>query len=42
MVLCKNKVKWKAGEREELYSIEKNKVWIKTPVPTGIKVIPPK
>ena len=28
------------GEREELKSIEENKVWIKTPVPTGTKVIP--
>jgi hypothetical protein len=39
MFLCKNKVKWKTGEREELNSIAENKVWIKTPVPTGTKVM---
>ena len=39
MLLCKDKVKWQAGEREELNSIEQNEVWMKTPVPTGTKVI---
>ena len=40
MFLCKEKVKWKTGEREELNSIEENEVGMKTPVPTGTKVIP--
>ena len=40
MLLCKDKVKWQAGNREELNSIEENEVWMKTPVPTGTKVIP--
>ena len=40
MLLCKDKVKWETGEREELNSIEENEVWMKTPVPTGTKVIP--
>ena len=40
MFLCKDKVKWKTGEREELNSIEEKEVWMKTPVPTGTKVIP--
>jgi hypothetical protein len=39
MLLCKDKGKRKAGEREELNSIEENEVWMKTPVPTGTKVI---
>ena len=40
MLLCKDKVKWETCEREELNSIEQNEVWMKTPVPTGTKVIP--
>ena len=40
MLLCKDKVKWETGEREELNSIEEKEVWMKTPVPTGTKVIP--
>jgi Reverse transcriptase (RNA-dependent DNA polymerase) len=36
----KSKLKWEIGECEELKSIEENEVWIKTPVPTGTKVIP--
>jgi hypothetical protein len=40
MQKCKSKLKWEIGEREELKSIEENEVWMKTPVPTGTKVIP--
>ena len=40
MFLCKDIVKWKTGELEEFNSIEEKEVWMKTPVPTGTKVIP--
>ena len=40
MLLCKDKVKWETGKREELNSIVENEAWMKTPVPTGTKVIP--
>jgi hypothetical protein len=39
MLLCKDKVKWKTSEHEELNSKEENKVWMKTSVPTDTKVI---
>jgi hypothetical protein len=37
MLRCKDKVKWKAGGREKLSCIVKNKVWMKTSVRTGTK-----